>query len=390
MAEFISKSIDEAVKDKDELLVIKLDTPGGLDTSMRSIVKKIISSEVPVVVYVAPSGARAASAGVFITLAAHVAAMSESTNIGAAHPVGVGGKMDETMAEKAVNDMAAYVKSLAEKRNRNAEWAEKAVRESVSITEDEALKLKVIDLIAKDLNALLEAMDQKTVETAAGMHTIKTKGVSIRYKEMGFRHKILDIISNPNVAYLLMLLGFYGIFFELTSPGAIFPGVLGVLSLILALYSFQTLPVNYAGLLLIILAIVLFILEVKVISFGLLTIGGIISLTLGSLMLFDSPFPFLRTSLSVVIPSVLMITALFVISVTLVVKAQRRKPVTGSEGLIGSTGVAKTDIHLDGTVFLHGEIWSARSDEPISAGEEVVVVKVEDLRLKVYHVSRGK
>jgi membrane-bound serine protease (ClpP class) len=390
MAEFISKSIDEAVKDKDELLVIKLDTPGGLDTSMRSIVKKIISSEVPVVVYVAPSGARAASAGVFITLAAHVAAMSESTNIGAAHPVGVGGKMDETMAEKAVNDMAAYVKSLAEKRNRNAEWAEKAVRESVSITEDEALKLKVIDLIAKDLNALLEAMDQKTVETAAGMHTIKTKGVSIRYKEMGFRHKILDIISNPNVAYLLMLLGFYGIFFELTSPGAIFPGVLGVLSLILALYSFQTLPVNYAGLLLIILAIVLFILEVKVISFGLLTIGGIISLTLGSLMLFDSPFPFLRTSLSVVIPSVLMITALFVISVTLVVKAQRRKPVTGSEGLIGSTGVAKTDIHLDGTVFLHGEIWLARSDEPISAGEEVVVVKVEDLRLKVYHVNRGK
>jgi membrane-bound serine protease (ClpP class) len=286
--------------------------------------------------------------------------------------------------------MAAYVKSLAEKRNRNAEWAEKAVRESVSITEDEALKLKVIDLIAKDLNALLEAMDQKTVETAAGMHTIKTKGVSIRYKEMGFRHKILDIISNPNVAYLLMLLGFYGIFFELTSPGAIFPGVLGVLSLILALYSFQTLPVNYAGLLLIILAIVLFILEVKVISFGLLTIGGIISLTLGSLMLFDSPFPFLRTSLSVVIPSVLMITALFVISVTLVVKAQRRKPVTGSEGLIGSTGVAKTDIHLNGTVFLHGEIWLARSDEPISAGEEVVVVKVEDLRLKVYHVSRGK
>jgi membrane-bound serine protease (ClpP class) len=390
MAEFISKSIDEAERNSDDLLVIKLDTPGGLDTSMRSIVKKIIASEVPVVVYVAPSGARAASAGVFITLAAHIAAMSESTNIGAAHPVGVGGKMDKTMAEKAVNDMAAYVKSLAEKRKRNADWAEKAVRESVSITEDEALKLKVIDLIAKDLNTLLETIDQRTVETSAGTKTIKTRGVSIRYKEMGFRHKVLDIISDPNVAYLLMLLGFYGIFFELTSPGAIFPGVLGVLSLILALYSFQTLPVNYAGLLLILLAIVLFILEIKVISFGLLTIGGIISLTLGSLMLFDSPFPFLRTSLSVVIPSVLMIAALFAISVTLVVRAHRRKPATGSEGLIGSTGVAKTDIDPEGTVFLHGEIWSARSDEPVSAGEEVVVEKVADLKLRVRPLTRRK
>jgi membrane-bound serine protease (ClpP class) len=388
MSEFITKSIDQALENEDDLLVIELDTPGGLDTSMRSIVKKIISSKIPVVVYVAPSGARAASAGVFITLAAHVSAMAPGTNIGAAHPVGVGSKMDKTMAEKAVNDAAAYIKSLAEKTNRNAEWAEKAVRDSVSITEEEALKLKVIDFISPDLKTLLDTVDSMAVKTSYGDYTIKTKGVAIEYRDMGFRDKVLDIISNPNVAYLLMLIGFYGIFFELSSPGSIFPGVIGVLSLILALYSFQTLPVNYAGLLLILLAVVLFILEIKVTSFGLLTIGGIISMTIGSLMLFDSPIPFFRTSLSVIIPSITVTVALFVITVSLVVKAQKRKPATGVEGLIGSTGVAKTDIHRDGSVFLHGEIWSAWSDTAVKKGEEIVVEEMEDLKLKVRPVSR--
>ncbi|KPK01363.1 MAG: serine protease [Nitrospira bacterium SG8_35_4] len=383
MSEFITKSIDHAEENQDGLLVIQLDTPGGLDTSMRSIVKKIIASKIPVVVYVAPSGARAASAGVFITLAAHVSAMAPGTNIGAAHPVGVGSQMDKTMAEKAVNDAAAYIKSLAEKRNRNAEWAEKAVRDSVSITEEDALKLKVIDFISPDLKTLLDTVDGMTVKTADGDYTVKTNGIAVQYKTMGFRHKILDIISNPNVAYLLMLIGFYGIFFELTSPGSIFPGVIGVLSLILALYSFQTLPVNYAGLLLILLAVVLFILEIKVTSFGLLTIGGIISMTIGSLMLFDSPMPFFRISLSVIIPSVVVTAALFVITVSLIVKAHKRRPATGSEGLIGLTGVAKTDILTDGSVFLHGEIWSAWSDTPIKKGEVIVVEKVEDLKLKV-------
>jgi membrane-bound serine protease (ClpP class) len=388
MSEFITKSIDQASENKDNLLVIELDTPGGLDTSMRSIVKKIIASNIPVVVYVAPSGARAASAGVFITLAAHVSAMAPGSNIGAAHPVGVGSKMDKTMAEKAVNDAAAYIKSLAEKTNRNAEWAEKAVRDSVSITEEEALKLKVIDFISPDLKTLLDTVDGMTVKTSGGDYTIKTNGIAIQYRSMGFRDKVLDIISNPNVAYLLMLIGFYGIFFELTSPGSIFPGVIGVLSLILALYSFQTLPVNYAGLLLILLAVVLFILEVKVASFGLLTIGGIISMTIGSLMLFDSPMPFFRTSLSVIIPSIAVTVALFVITVSLVVKAQKRKPATGAEGLIGSTGVAKTDIHRDGSIFLHGEIWSAWSDTEVKKGEEIVVEKMEDLKLKVRPVSK--
>jgi len=387
MSEFITKSIDQAEENHDELLVIQLDTPGGLDTSMRSIVKKIIASKVPVVVYVAPSGARAASAGVFITLAAHVAAMAPGTNIGAAHPVGVGGDMDKTMAEKAVNDAAAYIKSLAEKRDRNAEWAEQAVRESVSITEQEALKLKVIDFISPDLKSLLDRIDGMTVKTSERDVTITTKGITVQQRDMGIRSKVLDIISNPNVAYLLMLIGFYGIFFELTSPGSILPGVIGVLSLILALYSFQTLPVNYAGLLLILLAVVLFILEIKVTSFGLLTIGGIISMTIGSLMLFDSPIPFFRLSLSVIIPSIFVTVALFVLTISLVIKAHKRRPATGAEGLIGLTGTAKTDIFSGGSVFLHGEIWSAWSNEQIRKGEEVIVEEVQDLKLKVRRKS---
>jgi len=389
MAEFISKSIDEAVKERANLLVIELDTPGGLDTSMRTIVKKILTSEVPVVVYVYPSGARAASAGVFITMAAHIAAMAPGTNIGAAHPVGLGEKIDETMAEKVVNDAAAYIKSLAQKRGRNSKWAEKAVRKSVSITEKEALKLHVIDVVASDLPALLSTIDQRVVETSAGKQVIKTQGVQIRYKEMSFRQKILDLISNPNIAYILMLLGFYGIFFELTNPGAIFPGVFGAIALILAFYSFQTLPVNYAGLLLILLAIILFILEIKIVSHGVLTIGGVISMIIGSLMLFESTQPFFRLSLKVILPTVIITTLFFTLTITLAIRAHRRKPVTGAEGLVGLQGEARTDIHEDGTVFVHGEIWSAWSDEPIKAGEKIIVDKVEGLKLKV-HSLRSK
>ncbi|NOZ69097.1 MAG: nodulation protein NfeD [Deferribacteres bacterium] len=384
MSEFISGSIDDAEEEKAELLVIRLDTPGGLDTSMRSIVKKIISSNVPVAVYVAPSGARAASAGVFITLAAHIAAMAPGTNIGAAHPVGVGGKMDETLTEKAVNDAAAYIRSLAEKRNRNAAWAEKAVRESVSVTAEEALKLKVIDIVSADITALLAEINGMEVETSSGKLKVKTEGVAVRYKDMGFRDKVLNIISNPNVAYLLMLIGFYGIFFELTNPGVIFPGVIGAtISLILAFYSFQTLPVNYAGLMLIILGIILFILEIKVTSYGLLTVGGLVSLLIGSIMLFDSPLPFLKVSLNVILPAVILTTLFFSLTIFLVIRAYRRKPVTGVEGLIGLEGEARTDIHREGLVFVHGELWKAWSDEPIKAGERVVVEKVDNLKLKV-------
>ena len=387
MSEFISKSIDDAAEKNSELVVIELDTPGGLDTSMRSIVKKIISSTVPVAVHVSPSGARAASAGVFITMSAHIASMAPGTNIGAAHPVGVGGKMDEDMAKKAANDAAAYIRSIAEKKKRNAEWAEKAVRESVSITEKEALELKVIDLVSTDTAALLEAIDGRTVETAAGEITVRTKGIKVLHREMSMRHRILDIISDPNIAYILMLLGFYGLFFEMTNPGAIFPGVIGAISLILAFYSFQTLPVNYAGLMLIVLAIILFILEIKVTSYGILSIGGLISMFIGSLMLFESPLPFFTLSLKVILPGVILTTLFFTLTVFLVVKAYRQKPLTGSEGLAGMEGKAKTAIHKDGQVFVHGELWGAWSDEPIGAGEKIVVESMEHLKLKVKKLS---
>lgn len=383
-AEFIQKNIRKAVKKGCEALVIELDTPGGLDTSMRSIVKEIVSSEVPVVVYVAPSGARAASAGVFLTLAAHVAAMAPGTNIGAAHPVNLGGKMDKTMAEKATNDAAAYIKSLAESRGRNAEWAEKAVRESISATETEALKDHVVDVVERDIASLLSDIDGRKVRTPFGERALHTKGAKVVREEISLRLKLLNFISDPSVAYILMLLGFYGLFFELTSPGAIFPGVAGGICLILAFYAFQTLPVNYAGLLLIILAVILFILEIKIISHGVLTIGGIIAMIIGSLMLFETPGPFVRLSLYLVLPAVFITALFFSFTIRLALKAYRRKPVTGREELIGMEGTAKTDVTREGgTVSLHGELWSAWSGEPIAKDDRVVVEEVRDLKLKV-------
>lgn len=383
-SEFISKSIKKANEKKYEALIIELDTPGGLDTSMRSIVKDIINSEVPVIVYVSPSGSRAASAGVFITLAAHIAAMAPGTNIGAAHPVGLGEKMDKVMAEKATNDAAAYIKSLAERRGRNAKWAEDAVRKSISATEEEALKEKVIDVISKDINSLLSDIDGMKVQTLSGDKILDTKKAIVIREEMGFRHKILNLISDPNIAYILMLLGFYGLFFELTNPGSLFPGIIGGICLILAFYSFQTLPVNYAGLLLIILAIVLFILEVKIVSHGILTIGGIISMILGSLMLFESSSPFLKLSLYIILPAVAVTVIFFTVTFGLAFKAYKRKPVTGKEGLVGEVGIADTNISKDGgMILIHGERWSAYSDVDILKGEKILVEDVKGLKVKV-------
>jgi membrane-bound serine protease (ClpP class) len=382
--EYIGKSIKSANEKKVEALIIELDTPGGLDISMRNIVKDIIGSEVPVIVFVSPSGSRAASAGVFITLAAQIAAMAPGTNIGAAHPVGLGEKMDKVMAEKVTNDAAAYIRSLAERNGRNAKWAEDAVRKSISATEEEALKEGVIDLVSKDLNTLLSDIDGRKVKTIMGERVLRTKNVAVIREVIGFRHKILNLISDPNIAYMLMLLGFYGLFFELTSPGSIFPGVLGGISLILAFYAFQTLPVNYAGLLLIILAIILFVLEVKIISHGILTIGGIIAMIIGSLMLFESPGPFMKLSLYVILPAVVITTLFFTLIIGLAVKAHRRKPVTGPEGLIGAKGIANTDITKDGgMVLLHGERWAAYSDELISKSEKIIVEAVSELKVKV-------
>lgn len=386
-AEFVVKAIKKANDKGYSLIIMELDTPGGLDTSMRTIIKEMVGSAAPVVVYVSPSGARAASAGAFITIASHIAAMAPGTNIGAAHPVAMGEKMDKEMAKKVTNDAAAYIRSLAESRGRNVKWAEDAVRKSVSATEKEALELKVIDLIAKDRDELLKKIDGRKVRTAFGERLIRTAGAKIIHEEMGFRQRVLDLISDPNIAYILMLLGIYGLFFELTNPGSIFPGVLGGICLILAFYAFQTLPVNYAGILLIILAIILFILEVKIVSHGILTIGGIISMIIGSIMLFESPSPFFKLSLYVILPAVIVTALFFVITFGLAIKAWKRKPVTGVEGIVGLEGVARTDIKDDGMVYVRGEIWSAMSDEPIKSGEKVRVEAVSGLKLKVKKIE---
>ena len=345
VAEYIVKSIEEAEQASAECLIIQMDTPGGLDLAMRSIIKRILAAEVPVVVYVSPGGARAASAGAIIAIAAHIAAMAPGTNIGAAHPVNLGGgDMGKEMAAKVENDAAAYVESLAVKRKRNKDWAIKAVRESVSIREEEALKEKVIDLITPDINSLIADINGREVETAQGLKKLQTTGLTVNYKKMGMRENILKALANPNVAYILMMIGMAGLYFELSNPGSIFPGAIGGISLILAFYSMQTLSANYAGVLLILLGMVLFIIELKVTSYGLLTIGGIVGITLGSLMLFQSSVPYLRISLSVMIPTIAFISLFFIFVIGLVVKAQQRKTVTGREGLVDMIGITKSEI----------------------------------------------
>ncbi len=383
VAEYIGSSIDTAAKAKAEALIIQLNTPGGLVDSTLQIIIKMMASEVPIVVYVAPSGARAASAGVFITLSANIAAMAPTTHIGAAHPVQVEGKMDKTMEKKAVNDLAAMVRGIAEKRGRNVKWAEEAVRESVSITETEAIKDKVVDLIAPDIPSLIKAINGKTVDVALGKKTLVTEGAEVKEITMGFRYRLLEIISNPNIAYILMILGFYGLYFELSNPGSVFPGVAGAICLILAFYALHTLPINYAGLMLIILGIGLFIAEAFITSHGVLGVGGVISMLFGSIMLIDSASPALQISWAVIIPVVIVSAVLFIITVTVAVRVYREKPDTGKEGLIDMQATAKTDIHADGQVFLRGEYWSAWSDEPIRQGEKVTVVALEGLKLKV-------
>ena len=384
IAEFIIKSIAEAEQESALCLIIEMDTPGGLDLAMRTIIKQIMASEIPIVVYVSPSGARAASAGAIIALASHIAAMAPGTNIGAAHPVSLGGgDMAKEMAEKVENDAAAYVESIAVKRGRNKDWAIKAVRESVSIGENEALKLKVVDIVTPNIQSLLNAIDGRVVEVASGKKRLETKDASIHYKKMGFRENVLQALANPNIAYILLLIGLAGLYFELSNPGTIFPGVIGGISLILAFYSLQSLSANYAGVLLILLGVVLFILEIKAISYGLLSIGGIIAVTLGSLMLFQSPIPALRLSWTVIIPSVACIWLFFVVIIGLVVRAQRRQPITGVEGIINMTGEACTDINGSGKVFVHGEYWEARSNVPIKKGEKVRVRAIDGLVLKV-------
>lgn len=387
-AEFILDNLAEAEKEKAVCLVIELDTPGGLDEAMRDIVKAILGSKIPVVVYVSPSGARSASAGAIITLAAHVAVMAPGTNIGAAHPVAMGGKMDEAMVKKVENDAAAYIRGLAAKRGRNQDWAEKAVRKSISTQSEEALKQNVIDLISPSLTDLLTRIDGRKVEVSTGEVTLKTKEARVERVQMGLRYRILTTIANPNLAYILMIIGMWGIFFEFSNPGSIAPGVIGGISLLLAFVAFQTLPINYAGLLLIALALVLFIAEVKIASYGLLTVGGIISMTLGSVMLFDSPVEGMHASWKVIIPSVLATAAFFVAALTLALRAQLRKPTTGQEGMIGMEGKASSRLDPKGKVFVNGELWDAESSEPIEEGQPVKVEEVKGMLLRVSKVNR--
>jgi len=373
-----------------EALIIELDTPGGLVTSTRKIVKMILNAEVPVVVYVYPPGAQAASAGTFILLAAHVAAMAPGTNVGAAHPVTMGQKMDEEMSKKAENDLAAFARSLAKLRGRNADWAEKAVRESVSVTAEEALKLKVIDLVAENLSELFSSLEGRKVQLMQKKVVLHTKRVRIVRLKEDFRNRILRLITNPNIAYILLMLGLAGIYFELSHPGAILPGVVGALCLILAFYAMHLLPVNYAGLILIFLAGLFFFLEIKITSYGLLALAGFISLVLGSLMLFERNPEGLKISYQVLIP-VLTSMALFLAGVTyLAVKAVRQKPTTGPEGLIGERGRTISAVGPQGgQVFVHGEIWQAKSTEEIPPGEEVIVMKIKGFTLEVMPVKNG-
>jgi membrane-bound serine protease (ClpP class) len=390
-AEYLHDALASAQDSGAQTLIIRLNTPGGLDTSMRLIIKDISSASIPVVVYVAPSSGRAASAGVFITMAAHVAAMAPGTNIGAAHPVAMGGgEMDQTMKEKLENDSVAYLKSIAQQRGRNAAWAEDAVRKSVSVTEREALKLKVIDLVADDLPALLKQLDGRTVVLQSGQRVLKTAQAEVREFPMGLRLEFLKAISDPNVAYLLMTIGTIGIIAELYNPGAILPGIVGAISLILAFYSFQSLPVNYAGLLLFLLGIVFFILEASVTSYGLLAIGGIISMLLGSVMLIKTDVEFFRISWSVILPVVGFAAVFFLFIVGMGMKAMRRPAVTGREEMIGLIGIAKTALAPHGQLAVHGELWEAVSDQPLQPGEEAEITRVDGLRLHVKPLSKKK
>jgi membrane-bound serine protease (ClpP class) len=389
-ARYFAQEIERAEAASAAGLVIELDTPGGLDTSMRVIIQDILASRTPVIIYVHPSGARCASAGVFIAMSADAVGMTPGTSIGAAHPVTIGqGEVDEDTMAKIVNDSASYIKSLAAKHGRNQDWAERAVRESATATAEEALELGIIDVVAEDLTELLEGLDGlKVADTKGGF--LETKDAVVKRYQMGLRFRLLSVLSNPNVAYLLLILGFYGLFFELSNPGSVFPGVLGAIFLVLAFYSFQMLPVNYAGVLLILLGVAFFIAEIWVTSGGLLTVGGAVAMFFGSLMLIESPAPFLKISFKLIIPAVAATAAFFAFAVGAGLRAQRRKPTTGREGLVGERGVATTDIDRTGQAFIHGELWTVVSKEKISKGEEVVVVSISGLKPEVRLADSGQ
>ena len=388
-AEFMVEAINRADAEHAALVVFVLETPGGLVDSTRTIVTRMLAAKTPIAVFVGPSGARAASAGFLITIAADIAAMAPGTHIGAAHPVsGQGEKMDETMSKKAASDVAAYARTLAAGRGRNVAWAEEAVNESRAFTESEALQATppLIDLVAADVPGLLTRLDGWVITRFDGRtETIWTAGATVEPLAMSFRQRVLSTLAHPNIAYILLSLGILGLTIELWSPGAVLPGVVGGICLLLAFFTFQVLPVNYAGVLLILFGLVLLVLEIKVASFGLLGAGGVVSLLLGSMILIDAPTPELRVSLGLIIPVVVGLSAILLFLVRLAVISQRRPSVTGASGMIGTTGVALTPIPAGGAgrVSAHGEIWAARSADAVAQGESVLVSGLDGLVLTV-------
>jgi membrane-bound serine protease (ClpP class) len=383
-AAHVVQAIDRADAGNAPLLVIRMDTPGGLDSSMRQIVDRMLNCRTPVAVWVGPSGARAASAGFVITVAADVAAMAPGTNIGAAHPVAGIGQMDEVMSKKVTQDAAAYIRSKAERRGRNVEMAEKAVVESTSFTEKEALELKLVDLVASDVPDLLRQLDGREVTRFDGTKvTLRLAAEKTVEVGMDWRQAILSTIARPEILFLLLLGALAGLGAEISHPGLVFPGVVGALCLILFLFASQIIPVNWAGVLLVVLAIGLFIAEVKVTSYGLLTLGGIVAMILGAMMLVDSPLPELRVDPWKLLPVILAFAAFAIALVRLVLQAQRRRALTGAEGLVGLRGEAATDLEPEGWVSVQGELWRARCDEPVRRGETVEVVSSKGLRLRV-------
>lgn len=383
-ARVIESALTRASEEGAALLVIDLDTPGGLDESMRIICRKLLNADLPVVVYVAPAGARAASAGLFITYAAHVAAMAPGTNIGAAHVVNMGGEMDSVMSEKVQNDAVAYITSIAKKRGRNVEWAKRAVLESESIDAQAALDSHVVDIVAPSFEDLLKQLDGREVSVGNLVDTLHVAEASVTTYEMGFKDRFLTVITNPTIAFILFNIGWMGLLLELYSPGTLVPGIVGGICIILAFFAFQQLPISYAGLALIIFSVILFILEVKVTSYGLLGIGGVISMLLGSLLLIDSAAaPWFKISLSVIVITVAAIGAFFLFIIAFVLKAHRRKPAMGREALVGALGVVRPG----GMVFLEGELWRAECDEPLKKGDRVEVLAVENMMIKVKKVG---
>jgi membrane-bound serine protease (ClpP class) len=408
--DYVERALEKANQQQAELVVIRMDTPGGLDTSMRDIIKRITTSTVPVAVFVAPSGARAASAGTYILYASHIAAMAPGTNLGAATPIQIGGLPGQDEAKedakkedrdkdapgtvpgkaknrKLVNDAAAYLRSLAQMRGRNAEWAEKAVREAVSLPAQEALRIGVIDLIATDLQDLLRKIHGRTVTVQGREKTLSTEGSSLVWIEPDWRNRLLSVISNPNVAYVLMLIGIYGLIYEFSNPGAILPGTVGAISLVLALFAFQALPINYAGVALILIGLALMIGEAFVPSFGALGLGGMTAFIIGSVILIDTEAPGYGISLPLIGSFAVITTLTLVLVVGMAVKSRQRPVVSGSEQLIGTEGIAIGAFARDGSVRVHGEVWRARTDLTLNEGQSVRVTGREDLTLLVTPVT---